>query len=99
MLDMLTMTWTLIMSDGPGPACHSLSPFGLKRFLLVGGRYSEKEEVWILDADEKKAVKCEDPLPMEKDAHRTIEVKTEKGLSLYCLGGRESKDIVVFDIE
>ena len=98
MLDMLTMTWTLIMSDGPGGEGHSLSPFGLKRFLLVGGRYSKKE-VWILDADEKKAVKREDPLPMEKYYHRTIEVKTEKGLSLYCLGGRESKDIVVFDIE
>lgn len=98
MLDMLTMTWTLIMSDGPETFGHSLSPFGLKRFLLVGGNGSKKE-VWILDADEKKAVKREDPLPMEEWGHRTIEVKTEKGLSLYCLGGRESEDIVVFDIE
>ena len=83
MLDMLTMTWTLIMSDGPKTHGHSLSPFGLKRSLLVGGAHSEKE-VWILDAD---------------DYHRTIEVKTEKGLSLYCLGGIRSEDIVVFDIE
>ena len=98
MLDMLTMTWTLIMSDGPETFVHSLSPFGLKRFLLVGGLISEKE-VWILDADEKKAIEREDPLPMKKDDHRTIKVKTEKGLSLYCLGGDESEDIVVFDIE
>ena len=98
MLDMLTMTWTLIMSDGPKTDGHSLSPFGLKRFLLVGGDNSRKE-VWFLDADEKKAVKREDPLPMEKRGHRTIEVKTEKGLSLYCLGGYMSEDIVVFDIE
>ena len=98
MLDMQTMTWTLIMSRGLKTWGHSLSPFGLKRFLLVGGHDSRKE-VWILDADEKKAIKREDPLPTKKYYHRTIEVKTETGLSLYCLGGRESEDIVVFDIE
>merc|ERR1712150_96609 len=100
MLDMDSMTWTSISTRGPKVDRHPLSPFSSNRFLLVGGDRSRSKEVWIFDANDNTWKKREESLPDSMFFHRAVLTKTQKGLSVVCLGGnKDVKNMVVFDVE
>ena len=113
MLDMRSMTWTLLASDGPKLLGHSLSPIAPFRFLLVGGCDGTfLKKVWSFDSQDSKW-KEEEPLSSEMIRggdglafHRAVVANTEKGLSVMCFGGDNSNGaithpnkMIIFDIE
>ena len=102
-LDMGSMSWTLISTGGPKVWGHSLTPIALKRFLLVSGFGSK--QIWTFDESEATWKKEDVDLPEEMAFHRAAMTETKKGVSVVCLGGRDygSKkhpdNIAVFDME
>ena len=102
MLDMKSMTWTLVSTGGPKDYGHSLTPLTEKRVLFVGG--SLKQEIWIFDVSENIWQKQEASLPQIIAYHEAVMVETVQGVSVVCLGGwdynkKYPDKMIVLDIE
>ena len=102
MLDMRSMKWTLVSTDGPKDNGHSLTRLTEKRFLFVGSWTSR--EIWIFDVSEKVWQKQEASLPQNISYHAAVMVETDEGVSVVCLGGGDGgfkypDKMVVLDIK
>ena len=100
MLDMESMTWTLISTGGPKASSHSLSLFAWERFLLISGLGASRE-VWIFNMSNFTWERQDHlKLPVEMGYHRAVATKSRKAPSIVCLGGPSNvKNMVVFDVE
>ena len=90
-LNMMNMTWKSLGSNGRYVFGHSLTRISPNLFLIVGGY----NEIWSYDFNRFGWSKN---LPLPSAAfgdylrhHSAVAVKTEKGISVVCLGGRAAK--------
>ena len=114
-LNMVTLNWVRVETTGfqRGINWHTLSRMSPSHLFLVGGSRDNypmfSDKVMIFDAD-KREWREEAPLPPEAVDreggglynHRAVEIPTENGVAVICIGGGTgrgfSSNLIVFDI-
>ena len=103
-LNMENFTWSQQRGNGESVYGHSFTQISKDHILLVGG-YSKK--VWVLDVA-NVSWKEESELPADVVGkyvyyHRSVAIRQNNGISVFCLGGWTSKSrylsqMIVYDI-